>query len=84
MQYLVSFSFLLFAQNLGAEEGATRKVESFVSESSEKFIGCVWSPSECRWSCAGYDYFRFEHRPDLCDLYDNSPWACYCEDEPND
>ena len=84
MQYLVSFSFLLFAQNLGDVKHVANHLKISKSEASEEFMGCVWSPSECRWSCAGYDYFRFEHRPDLCELYDNSPWACYCEDEPND
>lgn len=81
MTNLILYSFFMFSQNLGEPETPDLNVTASDVKSQEKFMGCVWSPSECRWSCAGYDYFRFEYRPDLCELYDNSPWACYCEDE---
>jgi hypothetical protein len=75
---LSAILFFVLLQSLGVNEVSVRNL------SSEKFIGCVWSPSECRWSCAGYDYFRAEYRPEFCELYFNSNWACYCEnDESN-
>lgn len=81
MANFVLFSFLFFSQNLGEADSIGLDLRVSDIQAQEKFMGCVWSPSECRWSCAGYDYFRYEYRPDLCELYDNSPWACYCEDE---
>ncbi|MGA0164653.1 MAG: hypothetical protein ACO3LE_10500, partial [Bdellovibrionota bacterium] len=62
MTNFILYSFLIFSQNLGEPETQALNVIASDVHAQEKFMGCVWSPSECRWSCAGYDYFRYEYR----------------------
>jgi len=45
------------------------------------FVGCGWSPSECRYFCPQLGSFKAQYRPDLCELDFPAEWACYCANE---
>lgn len=42
------------------------------------YMGCVWGPSECYYSCPQHGGYRAEVDPELC--FDPiAEWACYCD-----
>ena len=48
------------------------------SQQEFTFVGCVWSPSECYYSCPSSSSFKTEVDYDVCPI-EPAVWACYCE-----
>lgn len=53
------------------------------SQQEFEFIGCVWSPSECYYSCPNSSSFKTEVDYELCPI-EPASWACYCEADAQD